>query len=123
MAPPTATSMNTRMATEATTRTKPNISSKVDGRGKVAKRDAKEERDAKHRMSQKKLVTNIRGEYIRMKKMIPETRNVDGIETMEEKMLNAFDKEARDQMARRQMLLKEIADYEQGIREHQGDEM
>ncbi|KAK0509271.1 hypothetical protein JMJ35_008642 [Cladonia borealis] len=122
MAPPTATSMNTRMATEATTCTNPNTSSKVDGRGIVAKRDAKEERDAKHRQSQKKLLTNIRGEYLRMRKMIPDIRDVDGIEAMETKMLNAFDKEARDQLARRHMLLEQIADWEKAIREHQGDE-
>ena len=35
----------------------PNTSSEVDGRGEVAKRDAKEERDAKHRLSQTKLLT------------------------------------------------------------------
>ena len=109
---------------EATARTNPNTSSEVDGRGEVAEHDAEAERKRKHNLSQKNLLTNIRGEYIRMKKMIRDIRNVDGIEKSEERMHIAFDKEARDQIARRHMLEKKIADYEQLIRNalHQGDE-
>ena len=90
----------------------------------MAERDAEAEHKRKHILAQRKLKTNIRGEYIRFKRMIRDIRNVDGIEKSEEKMHTAFDKEARNQIVRRHLLEKKIADYEQLIRDAlpQGDE-
>lgn len=114
MAPPTTTSMNTPMATEPTTSTNSSISSSVDGRGEATKPKAKY--PERHNVSERKRRTNIRGEYVRLKEMIPSIKDVDGIEKKEKEVLIAFDKEARDQMARRIMLTKKIEDLQQAIR-------
>lgn len=123
-APLTITSMNTHTATEPTTSTDSNTLSEVNGGGKVTESEEarkqrllkeKEERHRKHKESEDRRRTNIRGEYLRLKEMIPSIKNIDGIEKCEGEMLAAFDTEARNQMARRYKLLERAACLEQFI--------
>ena len=102
----TNTSMNTHMATETTTSTNSSTSSDVKGREKLNKQKESERRRR----------NNIAEQYLRLKNMIPSIKNVEGIETNQAQVLNAFDKEAREQIARRVMLSKKIADIQQAIK-------
>ena len=105
------------MAAQPITRTDSNTLSEVDGGGEITQPDVKRRRLDKQASSEGRRRNNIRGQFLRFKEMIPAIKNVKDIEKNEQAMLNAFDTEARQQMARRAMLQKGLADLAQSIKD------
>ena len=118
MAPIRTTGKKARKAKEPTPTTGPNTSPETSDRGSDNKSQAESPeltKAQKRNISEAKRRDNIRAQYLRMKAIIPSIKDEENVEASPEIMLEAFDREASEQVTRRAMLQQQIAAIQQAI--------